>query len=159
MPRYKLGRTKAHREATIKNLVTALIQYEAVTTTVAKAKETQRWTDRMMRIGKQPTLAARRALLAWFPDRRAAKKILEVLAARYQERPSGYTRLIRLHPRKGDGAFEARVELLEAAQVVGPVEIATSTDSGEVLKSKTKKVSVRRRTKSTPGPSRKKGSA
>lgn len=147
MPRPKLGRTQAHREATIKNVVTALVQYESVTTTHALAREAQRLTDRMIRVGKEQSLAARRRLFSWFPDRRAAKKILEVLVDRYRDRTSGYTSFVRLHPRKGDGAETARVTLMAGAAEIIPESAITTHSSGEVLKSKTKRVTVRRRVK------------
>lgn len=109
-----LSRKKAHREAMLRNLATSVILYERVTTTEAKAKEVRGLVDKMINLGKRDTLAARRQMLAWFPDRLAPKKIWEVLRGRYQDRTSGYTRSVHAGNRKGDNAPVMLVELLAA---------------------------------------------
>ena len=109
----KLGRSPAHRRALFRNLVTALLEHEAVRTTDAKAKELRRWGDRMITLGKQGTLHARRRAAAIVGSRSVVKKLFDELAARYQSRNGGYTRGLKLGVRVGDAAPVSLVELVD----------------------------------------------
>jgi large subunit ribosomal protein L17 len=109
----KLNRSPAHRRALFRNLVTALLQHEAVRTTDAKAKELKRWGDRMITLGKQGTLHARRRAAALVRSRTIVKKLFDELAPRYESRQGGYTRVVKLGIRAGDAAPVSLVELVD----------------------------------------------
>ena len=109
----KLGRTAAHRRALFRNLVTALLEREAVRTTDAKAKELRRWADRMITLGKQGTLHARRRAATVIVRPSILRKLFEEIAPRYTARHGGYTRVVKLGPRHGDAAPVSLVELVE----------------------------------------------
>jgi large subunit ribosomal protein L17 len=111
----KLNRSPAHRRALFRNLVTALLQHEAVKTTDAKAKELRRWGDRMITLGKQGTLHARRRAGAIIQQRAVLRKLFEEIAPRYVSRNGGYTRVVKLGIRVGDAAPISLVELVERA--------------------------------------------
>jgi large subunit ribosomal protein L17 len=109
----KLGRSPAHRRALFRNLVTALIEREAVRTTDGKAKELRRWGDRLITLGKQGTLHARRRAAALIGRRSVVKKLFEDVAPRFSGRNGGYTRVVKLGIRPGDAAPVSLVELVE----------------------------------------------
>lgn len=109
----KLGRSSAHRKALFRNLVTDLLNYEKITSTEAKAKEIRGLAEKMITLGKKGGLTSRRQALAYILDEKIAAKVFNELAPRYAERPGGYTRLIKLGPRLGDGAPMVRIELVE----------------------------------------------
>ena len=109
----KLNRSPAHRRALFRNLVTALLEHEAVRTTDAKAKELKRWGDRLITLGKQGTLHARRRAAALVRSRTVVKKLFEELAPRYEARGGGYTRVVKLGVRAGDAAPISMVELVD----------------------------------------------
>ena len=111
----KLGRSTAHRRALFRNLVTALLEHEAVRTTDAKAKELRRWGDRMITLGKSGSLHARRRAAAIIQRQSVLKKLFDEIAPRYQARNGGYTRVIKLGIRHGDAAPVSLVELVERA--------------------------------------------
>lgn len=107
----KLGRSASHRKATFNNLARALVRYELIQTTDAKAKELRRVTDRLITLGKQNTVHARRRAFAILKDRELVSKVFDDLAKRdhIAERQGGYTRIIKLGNRKGDNAPLTRV--------------------------------------------------
>jgi large subunit ribosomal protein L17 len=109
----KLGRSTAHRRALFRNLVTALLEHEAVRTTDAKAKELKRWGDRMITLGKEGTLHARRRAAAIIPSDTVVRKLFAELGPRYAARKGGYTRVIKLGVRVGDAASLSVVELVD----------------------------------------------
>ena len=111
----KLGRTPAHRRALLRNLVTALLEHEVVRTTDAKAKELRRWGDRVITLGKQGTLHARRRAAALIRRRSVVRKLFDEIAPRFAERAGGYTRVVKLGARHGDAAPLSVVELVERA--------------------------------------------
>lgn len=111
----RLGRTGAHRRALFRNLVTALLEHEAVRTTDAKAKELRRWGDRMITLGKQGTLHARRRAASIIYRPSVLKKLFGEIAPRYTARHGGYTRVVKLGHRHGDAAPLSLVELVERA--------------------------------------------
>ena len=111
----KLGRTPAHRRALFRNLVTALLEHETIRTTDAKAKEVRRWADRMITLGKQGTLHARRRAASLIRRRSVVKKLFDDIAPRFNGRAGGYTRVVKLGRRQGDAAPISLVELVERA--------------------------------------------
>jgi len=109
----KLSRTTSHRRALFRNMVTALLEHEAIRTTDAKAKEIRRWADRMITLGKEGTLHARRRAASVLRRASVVKKLFEDIAPRYAERHGGYTRVVKLGHRLGDAAHLSVVELVE----------------------------------------------
>ena len=107
-----LGRKKAPREAMLRNLAASIIIHEKVKTTEAKAKEVRTLVERAITTGKTPTLASRRKLLKQFYTEHPVNKLLEVLGPRYATRAGGYTRLVKIGTRKGDGAEIVQIELV-----------------------------------------------
>ena len=108
-----LSRDTGHRKALFRNLVTDLLAYEKIKTTEAKAKEIRGIAEKMITLGKNGGLDARRQLLAFINDKKVVDKVLGNLAQRYAERPGGYTRITRLGRRLGDGASMVQLELME----------------------------------------------
>jgi large subunit ribosomal protein L17 len=109
----KLSRPTAHRWALYRNLVTDLIRYDKIVTTEAKAKEIRGLAEKMVTLGKEGSLASRRRALSFVTDKKLVDKIFSELAPRYMERPGGYTRVVKLGRRVGDGARLAQVEMVE----------------------------------------------
>jgi large subunit ribosomal protein L17 len=110
----KLGRTTPHRIALLRNLATALFEQERIRTTLMKAKELRPYAERLITLAKRDgdRLHARRLVLRDIQDPGIVKKLFDNLGARYATRPGGYTRILRLGPRRGDGAEMAILELL-----------------------------------------------
>jgi len=96
-----------------RNLVTDLLRYEKLVTTEAKAKEVRGMAEKVITLGKDGDLHARRQASAFVTDKKVVKKLFGELAPRYADRPGGYTRVVKLEPRLGDGAAMARLELVE----------------------------------------------
>ena len=110
----KLGRTTPHRIALLRNLATALFERERIRTTLMKAKELRPYAERLITLAKRDDnrLHARRLVLRDIQDPSVVKKLFDSLGSRFASREGGYTRILRLGPRKGDGAEMAIVELL-----------------------------------------------
>jgi len=106
----KLNRTSAHRKALFKNLVLALIRHGRIRTTDAKAKELRRFADRMVTLGKQNDLAARRRAFAFIQSHEAVQKLFNEIAPRFKERNGGYTRVVKFGFRRGDAASLSIIE-------------------------------------------------
>jgi large subunit ribosomal protein L17 len=121
----KLGRTTAHRVATLRNLSIALFTHERITTTLMKAKEMRPFAEKLITVARRDTLHARRNVARNIRDKAALKKLFETLGPRFVERQGGYTRLYHLGHRPGDAADLAMVELVDAA----PVEVAAKKDT------------------------------
>jgi len=149
---FKLGRVTAHRWALFRNLLVALFRHERIMTTEAKAKAVRGLADHMVTLAKRDDLHARRQVLSMVPDAVVVKKLFDTIAARFSERPGGYTRLLRLGHRRGDAADLASVELIgseydpKAAGAKGP------EDAGD----KPKKKSMGERLRGALGGGRKK---
>lgn len=109
----KLGRNSGQRKALFRKLVTDLLDYGKVDTTLPKAKEIRPIAERIITLGKDGSLAARRQALAYVYDEAVVEKLFNELAKRYAERPGGYTRITKTGIRVGDGAPTARIELLD----------------------------------------------
>ena len=110
-----LSRSRSHRAALVRNQVTELLRHEAIVTTEAKAKEIRPVAERMITLGKKGTLHARRLAAAVLTDKRVVKRLFDDVGPRFSERPGGYTRIVKLGPRRGDGARMAHIELVEKA--------------------------------------------
>jgi large subunit ribosomal protein L17 len=108
----KLGRNPAHRRATLRNLVTNLIDKERITTTILRAKAARRLAEKMITLGKRDTLHSRRQAAAFLLTPGATKKLFADLAPRFSARQGGYTRITRVGWRIGDGAELAVLEFL-----------------------------------------------
>ena len=108
-----LSRPTGHRMALYRNLVTDLLNHEKVTTTEPKAKEIRSMAEKMITLGKDGNLSARRQALAFIYDEKVTDKLFKELAPRYATRPGGYTRITKLGPRLGDGAAMAQIELVK----------------------------------------------
>lgn len=108
-----LDRKNGPRRALLRNLATSLVVYEHINTTLAKAKAIRPMVERLITKGKTKTLHARRELLKVLLTEKAVNKILEELGPRYATRPGGYTRIIKLGARKGDGAEVAQIQLVK----------------------------------------------
>jgi large subunit ribosomal protein L17 len=114
----KLGRNASHRRALMRNLARALIEHERIITTVEKAKEARRFVEKLITLAKRGDLHARRLVLARLPDREIVSKLFDEIAPRFQDRPGGYTRIIKRHERRlGDGGQTAFLELLREGEV------------------------------------------
>jgi large subunit ribosomal protein L17 len=109
---FKLGRKPAHRRATLRNLVTNLIEKERITTTVLRAKAARPLAEKMITLGKRDSLHARRQAAAFLQTPGATKKLFADLAPRFADRAGGYTRIIRAGWRIGDGAEIAILEFI-----------------------------------------------
>lgn len=107
-----LGRKKEPRELMLRNLAASVLIYEKVKTTEAKAKTVRSLVERCITTAKKGDLTARRQLVSTLPQPNAVKKAMEVLGKRYEKRPGGYTRLVRLDRRQGDGAQMVQIELV-----------------------------------------------
>ena len=108
----KLGRTTSHRWAMLRNLVTSLLEHEKVKTTDAKAKELRPLAEKMIGLGKRGDLHARRQVLAVVRKAEVVRKLFDAISPRYQSRNGGYTRIVKLGFRPGDGAPVSIVELI-----------------------------------------------
>ncbi len=109
----KLGRTSAHRKALFRNQLTALFTHERVVTTLPKAKELRPLAERMVTLACTGSLPARRRVLTMVPDKQVVKHLFDEIAPRFTERPGGYTRIVKLGPRHGDGAELAVIEFVD----------------------------------------------
>ena len=108
----KLSRSSSHRKALYRNLVTDLLRHEKIVTTEAKAKEARPPAEKVITLGKDGSLHARRLALTTVGDKQVVEKVFTELAPRYANRPGGYTRLLKLGFRAGDGAPMAQLELV-----------------------------------------------
>lgn len=108
----KLGVTTKHRKAMFRNMATDLLRNGKINTTDTRAKEIRRVVEKLVTLGKNGSLHARRKALAYVRDRAVVEKLFSELAQRYMERPGGYTRIIKLGYRRGDNAPVSLVELV-----------------------------------------------
>ena len=120
----KLKRDVGSRKALLRNLVTSVIEQERVVTTVTKAKAVRPLIDKMITLGKRDTLHTRRQAAAFLETPKSVKKLFETLGTRFGQRNGGYTRIVRLGFRKGDGAETAMIELVGSELVKRAAERA-----------------------------------
>jgi large subunit ribosomal protein L17 len=129
----KLNRTASHRRALLASLAAALIKHEQIATTLPKAKELRRVTDRLITLAKRGDLHARRLAASRIRDDAMVAKLFETLGPRYATRPGGYTRVLKAGFRYGDSAPMAVIELVDRdtearGQDSGPVQTASEGD-------------------------------
>jgi large subunit ribosomal protein L17 len=108
----KLRRPTAHRMAMLRNLVTSFLEKERVRTTLAKAKEARPLAEKMITLGKKGTLHARRQVMTFVRKEAVVTKVFDDLGPRFGQRPGGYSRIVKLGLREGDGAQMAMLELI-----------------------------------------------
>lgn len=109
---FKLQRDPSARRALLRGLATNVIERDRVITTVTKAKAVRPWVEKMITLGKKDTLHSRRQAAAFLQTPAAVKKVFDTLAPRFSQQEGGYTRIVRLGPRRGDGAEEVVIEIL-----------------------------------------------
>jgi len=123
----RLGRKPDHRQHMMRNMVTSFFEHEKITTTDTRAKELRKVVDKMITLGKRGDLHARRQALQVIRVPKVVGKLFELIAPRYQQRPGGYTRIIKLANRQGDNAPMVIIELVEeefTAKVKKPAPVA-----------------------------------
>ena len=108
----KLGRPTDQRIAMLRNLTTSLLENGRIETTVTRAKEIRSTTDKMITLGKTNTLHSRRQALSYITKEDVVKKLFDEIAPKYADRNGGYTRIVRIGPRRGDAAEMAIIELV-----------------------------------------------
>jgi large subunit ribosomal protein L17 len=118
----KLGRDSAHRRSLYANLAGALIEHGRIRTTEAKAKAVRPIAEQMITLGRRGDLAARRQAIAFLRSQDVVHKLFAEVAPRFADRPGGYSRIVKLGPRAGDGAEMVYLELVdyEPPQAIGP---------------------------------------
>jgi large subunit ribosomal protein L17 len=120
----KLNRTSEHRAAMLRNMSVSLLQHEAIKTTLPKAKELRRVVEPLITLAKVDSVANRRLAFARLRDRDVVTKLFNDLGKRYNARPGGYTRILKMGYRVGDNAPMAFVELVDRPEVAEPAEAA-----------------------------------
>lgn len=123
----KLGRTSSHRLATMRNMVTSLLQHEKIETTDAKAKELRPLTEKMVTLGKRGDLHARRLAMRVIRDESVAKKLFDDIAPRFKDRAGGYTRILKVGRRHGDNAPVSIIELVVLGKQIEEKKLARET--------------------------------
>ena len=108
----KLNRTSAHRLAMLRNMMVSLLKHEAIKTTLPKAKELRRVVEPLITLAKDPTVANKRLAFNRLRDREIVVKLFNELGPRFANRNGGYTRIVKIGQRKGDGAMEVLLELV-----------------------------------------------
>ncbi len=130
----RLGVQPSHRRAMIRNMVTSLFKHERIKTTKTRAKEVRRYAEKMITLAKKETLAAKRDVLGFVREREVVNKLFKTLIYRYSQRKGGYTRILKLGYRAGDGADMVFLELVDR-----PVE-EKSTETSVDKKEKTEAI-------------------
>jgi len=125
----KLSLNSNQRKALFKNLINSLVIYGKIKTTEAKAKVVRRLAEKLIAKGKEQTLHARRIIAAFLQNKRAVNKIVDELAPLFKKRPGGYTRIVRLGERKGDGAPKVKLELVEKPEKEKNEEVVKKSDN------------------------------
>jgi len=113
---FKLGRNTSHRRALLRNLVTSIILNDRIHTTITKAKASKPLVEKMITLGKNGSVHARRQALAYMMTPESVDRLFAVVAPRYESRPGGYSRIVRTGPRQGDASEMAYIELLGSEQ-------------------------------------------
>jgi len=131
----KLGRPTPHRIALLRNLCTSLFEHERLTTTVQKAKEMRPVAEKLITLGKVGSLHARRQAAGFLLKAAVLQKLFDNIAGRYADRNGGYTRIIKLGYREGDGADLAIIELLGSELSVKKAEKAAAKAAADKAKS------------------------
>ncbi len=116
----KLKRTSEHKLATLRNLATSLLKHKKIKTTVAKAKELRTFVEPLITKAKVDSIASRRYVAREIKDKSVVKELFTEIIQKIGDRPGGYTRVVRLGQRKGDGAELAIIELVDYSGVIKP---------------------------------------
>ena len=135
----KLSRNSSHRRAMLRNLVTDFLDHGRLMTTLPKAKEVRPLAEKMITLGKRDSLHARRQLQSYLMREPVAKKVFDTIAPRFADRKGGYSRIIKLGNRKGDGADLAIIELLGSELEVKKAERAEEAKEREASRPKKEK--------------------
>ena len=117
----KLNRTSSHREAMFRNMASSLFRYEEIRTTLPKAKELRRVAEPLITMAKNPTLANRRLAFSRLRDPAVVSKLFDELGPRFEDRPGGYTRILKCGFRAGDNAPMALVQLVDRSDSSGVI--------------------------------------
>jgi large subunit ribosomal protein L17 len=112
----KLGMVRSHRKSVLANLAVGLIMHEQLDTTLTRAKASQRFSERLITLARRGDLHARRIAFSRIRDKAAVTKLFDELGPRFKDRNGGYTRVLKLGPRRGDGAEMAKIMLVESAE-------------------------------------------
>ncbi len=120
-----LGRKKGHREALLRNLAAALIEHKRINTTLAKAKSLRRFIEPLVTKSKDNTTHSRRIVFKYLNNKYAVTELFDVVAPKVGDRPGGYTRVIRMGFRKGDGAEMAMIEFVDFNELMLAAKSAT----------------------------------
>ena len=132
----KLSRNTSHRRALLRNLVTSFLEHGRLMTTLPKAKEVRPLAEKMITLGKRDNLAARRMVHAYLLKDATAKKVFTTIAPKFADRKGGYSRIIKLGNRKGDGADLAIIELLGSELEAKKAERAAKVQEREAKRPK-----------------------
>ena len=132
----KLSRNTSHRRALLRNLVTSFLEHGRLMTTLPKAKEVRPLAEKMITLGKRDNLQARRQVHSYLLKDATAKKVFDSIAPRFADRKGGYSRIIRIGNRKGDGADLAIIELLGSDLEARKAERAAKAQEKEAKKPK-----------------------
>ncbi len=127
----KLGRPTSHRMSMLKGMVTFLLEKGRIETTVTRAKEVSALTDKMVTLGKKNTLASKRQALSFLKKEAVVYKLFTLIAPNYEERNGGYTRVLKIGPRRGDGAEMAIIEMVDADAIYAPKKTEKEEDKKE----------------------------
>ena len=131
----KLGRTASHRKAMLSNMMTSLFANERITTTQIRAKALRRTAEKVITFAKKGDLHARRQVLRVIADKQIVSKLFDELGPRYKSRNGGYTRVVKLGPRRGDGAFMSIIELVDRPGVAAAEPAEEQVTSAEAQES------------------------
>jgi large subunit ribosomal protein L17 len=131
----KLGRTASHRKAMLSNMMTSLFANERITTTQIRAKALGRTAEKVITFAKKGDVHARRQVLRVIADKQIVSKLFDELGPRYKSRNGGYTRVVKLGPRRGDGAFMSIIELVDRPDAAAAEPAEEQVASGEAQES------------------------
>ncbi len=139
----KLGRPTAHRMSMLRGMVTFLLEKGRIETTVTRAAEVSALADKMITLGKKNTLVAKRQAIAFLKKESVVYKLFTKIAPLYDERNGGYTRVLKIGPRRGDGAEMAIIELVGAESIYSANEVKDEAKTEEKPAKKAKKAAVK----------------
>ena len=143
----KLGRPTAHRMSMLRGMVTFLLEKGRIETTVTRAAEVSALADKMITLGKKNTLVAKRQAIAFLKKESVVYKLFTKIAPLYDERNGGYTRVLKIGPRRGDGAEMAIIELVDAESIFAATSKAKEepvVEENKPAKKATKKATVKK---------------
>jgi large subunit ribosomal protein L17 len=143
----RLGVQPAHRYAMIRNMVTSLFKHERIKTTKTRAKEVRRYAEKMITLAKKETLASKRDVLGFVREREVVNKLFKTLIYRYSQRKGGYTRILKLGYRAGDGADMVFLELVDRPAEEKTSEVADKKEKTKVIETGSEEAPVNKNKK------------